>query len=56
MKEGDLFFRPVFVETLKAIADYGVQVVYDGIVGDKLVEDIRKRNGIITKEDLKLYK
>lgn len=55
-KEGEIFKRPVFAETLKEIATYGVDAFYNGSIGEKFVQDIQQRNGIITKEDLENYR
>lgn len=54
-KEGDMFSRPVFAKTLREIATKGVEVFYNGTLGDQLVADVQKRGGILTKEDLKQY-
>ena len=55
-KEGELVKNPVFAQTLKAIANEGVDIFYNGTLGDKLVEDIQRKGGIITKEDLMQYR
>lgn len=55
LREGDLFYRPVFAKTLYQIAEQGPNVLYNGTVGDQLVEDIQKKGGIISKEDLLSY-
>lgn len=55
-KEGETYRRPVFAETLREIAQFGVDVFYNGSIGDKFVQDIQKRGGIITKEDLLQYR
>lgn len=54
-KEGDKFKIPKFANTLRAIADNGVDIFYNGAIGNKLVEDVRKKGGILTKEDLRNY-
>lgn len=56
LEEGDVFRRPAFAQTLRDIASYGIESFYNGTIGDRLVEDIHKRNGIITKEDLMQYR
>ena len=53
--EGDLFYRPIYANTLYKIAEHGPDVLYNGAVGDHVVEDIQKRGGIITKSDLLSY-
>jgi gamma-glutamyltranspeptidase len=55
-KTGDIVKNPVFAETLKSIANEGVDIFYNGILGDKVVEDIQQRGGIITKDDLMQYR
>lgn len=55
-KEGEIFTRPVFAQTLQEIATYGVDVFYNGSIGDKFAQDIQRRDGIITKEDLEQYR
>lgn len=55
-KQGDKFKIPKFAATLRAIAQYGVDIFYNGTLGEKLVEDIRQKGGIITKEDLRDYR
>lgn len=53
---GDIVKNPPFAQTLRTIANEGVGVFYNGILGDKVVEDIQKKGGIITKEDLMQYR
>ena len=55
-KEGEIFYRTAFANTLRDIAQYGVEAFYNGTIGDQLVEDIGKREGIITKQDLQQYR
>ena len=43
-------------KTLKDIAEHGADIFYKGSVGAKLVEDIQRRGGIITKDDLLHYR
>jgi len=56
LKKGDIVKRPQLAETLKMIATYGADVFYNGTIGDKLVADVQRRGGILTKEDLQLYR
>ena len=53
---GDIVKNPTFAKTLRTIASEGVDVFYNGILGDKIVEDIQRKGGIITKEDLIQYR
>ncbi|XP_022108862.1 gamma-glutamyltranspeptidase 1-like isoform X1 [Acanthaster planci] len=56
MKTGDIFTPPAsLVQTLRAIADEGMSVLYGGEVGRKLVHDIQEQGGIMTLEDLTSY-
>jgi gamma-glutamyltranspeptidase/glutathione hydrolase len=43
-------------ESLKAIAEHGPQVFYDGWIGQAIAERIKKEGGVLTLEDLKSYK
>ena len=55
-KLGDIVKNPVLAKTLRTIARDGVEAFYNGSLGDKLVEDIQRKGGIITKEDLMNYR
>ncbi len=55
-KEGDVVKNPFLAKTLKTIASEGVDIFYKGYLGDKVVEDIQRKGGIITKEDLMQYR
>lgn len=56
LQEGEVFKRPAFAQTLRDVAQYGIQVFYNGTIGDQMVEDIGKRGGIMTKQDLIQYR
>lgn len=56
LQVGDTFKLPALAETLKQVGRHGMQVFYDGPVGDKMVDDVRLRGGILTKEDLRQYR
>jgi gamma-glutamyltranspeptidase/glutathione hydrolase len=43
-------------ETLKAISQQGAQVFYQGWIGQAIVETIKKAGGVMTLDDLKIYK
>ena len=43
-------------ETLMMIRDMGPDVIYNGSLSHKLVQDIRQAGGIITDDDLADYK
>lgn len=53
--EGDIFINEALANTLQAISDKGFTTFYGGTIGEKLVEFIQKRTGIITLDDLKAY-
>ncbi|XP_046440696.1 scoloptoxin SSD14-like isoform X1 [Daphnia pulex] len=55
-KEGDIVKNPALAQTLRMIARAGVGVFYNGTLGDRLVEDIQRKGGIITKQDLMQYR
>lgn len=54
-KSGDYYALPELAKTLKVVAQEGVDAIYNGSLTDQLVEDIKKLNGIITKQDLANY-
>ncbi|XP_048335232.2 glutathione hydrolase 1 isoform X1 [Ziziphus jujuba] len=56
LKQGDICYNKKLAETLKIIADEGIQPFYNGSIGFNLVRDIRKAGGIITMKDLQSYK
>ncbi|KAB0792868.1 hypothetical protein PPYR_14827 [Photinus pyralis] len=55
-KEGDYIKRLKLAETLEIIARDGANALYDGVLTQPLLEDIREANGIITEEDLRTYR
>jgi gamma-glutamyltranspeptidase/glutathione hydrolase len=55
-KPGDLIRQPELAETLKAIAQHGAQVFYQGWIGQAIVEYVRQQGGVMAQEDLKNYK
>lgn len=53
---GERIKRLKLAETLEVIAAKGIDAMYGGgEIGTKMVEDVRRRNGILTVEDLKNY-
>lgn len=56
LQAGDRIKRPKLAETLKLIAKEGPDVFYNGNITDKLVEEITKFKGIITKRDFQEYR
>ncbi|KAL0131679.1 hypothetical protein PUN28_002905 [Cardiocondyla obscurior] len=53
---GDRIKRPKLAETLRLIAKEGHEVFYNGNITDKLVNEITKFQGIITKRDFQEYR
>ena len=53
--QGDALKMPILAKTLRDIAHHGVEIFYNGSVGDKFIEDVHRRGGKISKEDLNQY-
>ena len=53
--EGDKYSMPALAKTLKTIAQKGIEAFYEGEIGEKFVQDVKERRGIITREDLINY-
>ena len=53
--EGDTLRNIALANTLKRIAEYGRQEFYQGETGEKLVNYIKSKGGIITMDDLDAY-
>lgn len=56
MKEGDVVRNLQLAETLSLVRDFGPDVIYNGSLSHKLVQDIREAGGIITDDDLAEYR
>ncbi len=54
--EGDVLVQSELANTLKQIKENGRNGFYEGAVADSIVAEMKRGNGIITKEDLKNYK
>lgn len=54
-KEGDILIQKDLAQTLKLIQDKGRNGFYKGRTADLIVAEMKRGNGIITKEDLKQY-
>ncbi|XP_001947868.2 scoloptoxin SSD14 [Acyrthosiphon pisum] len=54
-KTGEIYKLPKLAETLRTVAEEGVGAIYNGSLTSKIVDDLKKVNGIITKEDLAEY-
>lgn len=56
MREGDTMTQPELAEALRAVADDGVDVFYNGPLGEEIVATIQRDGGFMTLDDLKSYK
>lgn len=54
-KAGEIYKFPKLAEIMRIIAKEGTDAIYNGSLTSKLVDDLRKKNGIITEEDLANY-
>ncbi|MES2650643.1 MAG: gamma-glutamyltransferase [Bacteroidota bacterium] len=54
--EGDVLVQQELANTLKHIKEEGRNGFYEGAVADSIVAEMKRGNGIITKQDLKDYK
>ncbi len=54
-KVGDKLVQPELANTLKLIAEKGKAGFYEGETADKIVDEMKRGNGLITKEDLLAY-
>jgi gamma-glutamyltranspeptidase/glutathione hydrolase len=48
--------RPDLANTFKEISNNGAKGFYEGVIADKIIEAMKKNNGLITHDDLKNYK
>ncbi|HSK29828.1 MAG TPA: gamma-glutamyltransferase, partial [Candidatus Limnocylindria bacterium] len=55
-KEGEILRQPELATTLRAIAQEGAEVFYNGWIGRAIVEMVQKAGGVMTLDDLKNYK
>ncbi|KAK0081381.1 hypothetical protein PV325_012278 [Microctonus aethiopoides] len=53
---GDKIKRPKLMETLKIIAEHGIDVFYNGSLGEAIVKEIQNFGGIIEMDDLRNYR
>jgi len=54
--EGDVLVQQELANTLQKIRDEGRNGFYEGAVADSIVAEMKRGNGIISKQDLKEYK
>ena len=55
-REGEIFKQPDLAKTLTLISKKGADVFYKGKIADLIAKDMAKNGGIVSKEDLALYK
>lgn len=55
LRPGALVVQPQLAEALQAIAELGPAVLYDGALGQTIVDDIQQNGGILTMADLRAY-
>lgn len=55
LKTGDVCYNSELGNSLEAVAEEGPEAFYNGTVGERLIEDVRKSGGILTMEDLRNY-
>ncbi|MEM8859215.1 MAG: gamma-glutamyltransferase [Chloroflexota bacterium] len=52
---GDLVRQPDLAESLRGISDHGSDYLYDGPLGEQIIEHIQQNSGIMTMADLRDY-
>ncbi|XP_049765276.1 scoloptoxin SSD14-like [Schistocerca cancellata] len=52
---GDILKRPTLGETLIKIAEYGIDIFYNGSLGENFIQDVKDLGGVMTMEDLRDY-
>jgi gamma-glutamyltranspeptidase/glutathione hydrolase len=55
-EEGERIVQAELAETLRAIAQQGPQVFYEGSIAHAIVEGVKKEGGVMTLDDLRNYK
>ena len=55
-KAGDVFTQPDLARSLRLLADEGPDAFYKGEIADMIVADMQKHGGLISREDLNLYR
>jgi gamma-glutamyltranspeptidase/glutathione hydrolase len=54
--EGDRLVQGDLARTLQAIADGGADAFYKGWIADRIAEDMKANGGLITRQDLAVYR
>ncbi|CAF1527772.1 unnamed protein product, partial [Rotaria sordida] len=55
-REGDIMKRIKLAKTLRRISEEGVDIFYNGDLGDQIINEIQNKGGILTQDDLRQYK
>jgi gamma-glutamyltranspeptidase/glutathione hydrolase len=55
-KRGEILIQKDLAKTLKAIRDHGAAGFYEGPVAELIVDEMKKNGGLITLEDLRMYR
>ncbi len=55
LREGDHVVVPDLADSLRAIADEGVGVLYEGDLGARIVDSVAANGGLLTRADLEAY-
>ena len=55
LRLGELLVQSDLAKTLTQISEQGEKIFYQGAIGDKILAEIKRGNGIITAADLKNY-
>ncbi len=53
---GDLILQPDLAASLRTITKEGPNVLYGGVLGQTIADDVQKNGGILTPEDLRAYR
>ncbi|KAF3638111.1 Gamma-glutamyltranspeptidase 3 [Capsicum annuum] len=56
LRAGDICHNLELSHSLELISEQGPEAFYNGEVGEKLVEDVKRAGGILTMDDLRNYK
>ncbi|MDP7627674.1 MAG: gamma-glutamyltransferase [SAR202 cluster bacterium] len=54
-EKGELVVRKDLSNTLELIADYGADIFYRGIIADRIIDDMKTHEGILSADDLASY-
>ncbi|MFN8444896.1 MAG: gamma-glutamyltransferase [Caldilineaceae bacterium] len=53
---GARLVQPALAESLQSIATHGIDMLYDGALGQQISDDIQRNGGILTMADLRSYR